>query len=125
MIWHVDAVTDRYFFERNLESRELRLTSHDTYNMCDDKKDIACLKPKSFSLSTDFLSPIYHVLEYQDYLNNCESILSETNNSDFTVIDLRNPTWYLVFNGTLKPLEQASDELENAQLSVLYYTDVF
>jgi hypothetical protein len=125
MIWSVDAATDRYFFDRDLESRQLRLTYHNTSDMCNDNEDIACLKPQSFPLYSTFVSPIYQILEYEDYLNNHEFILNKTNNSSFTVFDPRNQTWHLVFNGNIKPLEQASDELENVQLSILYYTDVF
>jgi hypothetical protein len=67
------------------------------------------------------------VLEYHDYLNfnNRELILNKTNNGSFTMINSRNQTWYLVNKGEVKPLVQASDELENEQLSIVYYTDVF
>jgi hypothetical protein len=129
IIWSVEAVTDMYFFERDLESRQLKFSSHNTSDMCDDKDNIACLKPQVFSFNlSDTLSSVYQVLEYEDYLNKREFILSETkNNINFTVFDSRTQTWYLVFKGDIKPkpLEQASDELEDVQLSILYYTDVF
>jgi hypothetical protein len=131
IIWSVEAVTDMYFFERDIESRQLRLTYHNTSDMCNDNEDIACLKPQAFLFNlfpTHSIFPVYQVLEYEDYLNQRKSILSETkNNINFTVFDSRTQTWYLVFKGDIKhkPLEQASDELKDVQLSILYYTDVF
>jgi hypothetical protein len=130
MIWSVDAATDRYFFDRDIESRQLRLTYHDTSNICNNNEDIACLiKPQAFSFnSSDIIPTVYQVLEYEDYLNQREDILSQTSsNIDFTVFDSRTQTWYLVSKGDInpKPLEQASDELKDVQLSILYYTDVF
>jgi hypothetical protein len=130
MIWSVEAVTDMYFFERDIESRQLRLTYHDTSDICNDNEDIACLlKPQAFSFnSSDIIPTVYQVLEYEDYLNQRKSILSQTrNNINFTVFDSRAQTWYLVFKGDInpKPLEQASDELKDVQLYILYYTDVF
>jgi hypothetical protein len=126
LIWHVDTVTDVYFFERDLESRELRFSHDDISNTCSGKKAAACLYPPTFSPSTN-LSQIYQVLEYQDYLNlnNRELILKKANNSSFTIIDSRNQVWYLVYKGEPKLLKEASDELENLQLSIFYYTDVF
>jgi hypothetical protein len=119
------VATDVYLFDRDLESRELRFASkNEALIMCSDPKDPVCLNPPIFSFPT-FLSPIYQVLEYHDYLNYHELVLNKTNNGSFTVMDSRNQTWYLVHHGELKPLKQALDDLENVQLSVLYYTDIF
>jgi hypothetical protein len=114
MIWHVTA-TDVYFFDRDLESHKLRFDYNNTWDICSEKQDPACVKPKSYLSSTIFL-PIYQVLEL---------ILNKTNNSSFTVFDQQIQTWYLVYNGTSKPLEQASEELKNVQLSIVYYTNMF
>jgi hypothetical protein len=123
IVLHV-AATNVYFFERDLISRKLRFSHNDTQNICNNNKDTACLNPSIFSYSTSPLQ-IYQVLEYQDYLNNWEFILEKTNHSNFPVIDPRNQTWYLVYNGEPEPLVPTSDKLETMQLSILYYTDVF
>jgi hypothetical protein len=122
-LWHVDAVTDRYFFNRDLESHKLRFDYNNTWDRCSEKKDPACLKPTSYSSSSVF-SSVYQVLEYRDYFNNRELILNKTNNSSFTVFDSKNQIRYLIYNGTSKPLDQISDELDNVQLSIVYSTDV-
>jgi hypothetical protein len=124
VMWHIVA-TDVYYFDRDLESGKLRFGYNDTHNICNNENKIACLYPKTYLPSTSFLSPVYQVLEYRDYLNNREWILNKTNNSNFTVIDSRNQIWYFVQDGEPKPLVQAPIELENMQLSILYYTDAF
>jgi hypothetical protein len=113
-----------YFFDRDLESRELRFSHNDTQDVCSDKNDTICLHPSSFS-SVPSLLPSYQVLEYRDYLNHREFILYIVQNSNFIVTDSKSQINYLVYNGEIKPLAQASDVLENIHLSVLYFTDVF
>jgi hypothetical protein len=65
------------------------------------------------------------MLEYQDYINHRDLILNKTNNGNFTAMDSGNQIWYLIHNGESKPLEKSSEELENVQLSIVYYTDIF
>jgi hypothetical protein len=125
MVWHVGAM-DVYYFERDLESHELKFSYNNT-QICSDENKIACLYPQIYSPSTSFLSSVYQVVEYRDYLDNSnrKEILNHTNNGNFIVIDSKNQIWYLVQDGgEPKPLVQVSNELGNMQLSILYYTDV-